>query len=67
MPNNQRQHRTLQMQKEVLPYALCLGCAALHIVPPGPVLGGVGVWGCAAPPRIYPWSGGWVLGSGLQG
>ena len=23
MPNNQRQHRTLRIQKEVLPYALC--------------------------------------------
>ena len=23
LPNNQRQHRTLQIQKDVLPYALC--------------------------------------------
>ena len=23
LPNNQRQHRTLHMQKDVLPYALC--------------------------------------------
>jgi len=23
LPNNQRQHRTLHIQKDVLPYALC--------------------------------------------
>ena len=23
LPNNQRQHRTLQIQEDVLPYALC--------------------------------------------
>ena len=23
LPNNQRQHRTLQIQKDVLPYAMC--------------------------------------------
>ena len=26
LPNNQRQHRTLHIQKDVLPYALCSWC-----------------------------------------